>query len=278
MTPLVEQRIGDGRHRRVEALGLPPAAAHHVREHVQPRSGARSERDREFFDVVRRQRAHRDFSDEPVSDADVARLLEAATYAPSAENRQPWEFIVVRDADRARRHRRPHPAGMGDARPRVLGGPARRRSCSPTSTAARPAASRAAPVTIVVVRRHRTRARRRPCRRRSSPPCRTCLLAATALGLGTALDDDHRRFPRRARARCSSCRSTSCRSRWCRSGTRRASSDRRAASRSRRTRTATITERPGVPDALLGRLFAHDEDGARGVAHDVLARGAEEQA
>ena len=33
-----------------------------------------------------------------------------------------------------------------------------------------------------------------------------------------------------------------------------------------------------LPDALLGRLFAHDEHGARGVAHDVLARGAEEQA
>ena len=37
MTPLVEQRIGARGHRRVEALGVPPAAADHVREHVQPR-------------------------------------------------------------------------------------------------------------------------------------------------------------------------------------------------------------------------------------------------
>ncbi|HEX2737494.1 MAG TPA: nitroreductase family protein, partial [Acidimicrobiia bacterium] len=52
----------------------------------------------EFFDVVMRQRAHRSFTDEPVSDDEIAQLLHAATRAPSAENRQPWEFVVVRDA------------------------------------------------------------------------------------------------------------------------------------------------------------------------------------
>jgi nitroreductase len=51
-----------------------------------------------FFDVVRTMRAHRAFTDEPVDDALVARVLEAATYAPSAENSQPWQFVVVRDA------------------------------------------------------------------------------------------------------------------------------------------------------------------------------------
>jgi len=51
-----------------------------------------------FFDVVRRQRACRAFGDEPVDDATLGRLLEAATFAPSAENRQPWVFVVVRDA------------------------------------------------------------------------------------------------------------------------------------------------------------------------------------
>jgi nitroreductase len=54
----------------------------------------------EFLALVRRQRAHRAFSDEPVADDDVAAVLEAATYAPSAENRQPWEFVVVRDAEK----------------------------------------------------------------------------------------------------------------------------------------------------------------------------------
>jgi nitroreductase len=50
-----------------------------------------------FFTVARGQRAHRVFTDDPVSDALIGRLLEVATYAPSAENRQPWEFVVVRD-------------------------------------------------------------------------------------------------------------------------------------------------------------------------------------
>ena len=52
----------------------------------------------EFFDVVTNQRACRAFTDEPVGDEVVARILDAATHAPSAENRQPWVFIVVRDA------------------------------------------------------------------------------------------------------------------------------------------------------------------------------------
>jgi len=51
-----------------------------------------------FFDVVARQRACRAFSDVPVSDDTIARILTAATFAPSAENKQPWEFVVVRDA------------------------------------------------------------------------------------------------------------------------------------------------------------------------------------
>jgi nitroreductase len=50
-----------------------------------------------FFDVVSRQRAHRAFSAEPLDDADIAAVLTAATYAPSAENHQPWEFVVVCD-------------------------------------------------------------------------------------------------------------------------------------------------------------------------------------
>jgi nitroreductase len=54
----------------------------------------------DFFEVVLGQRACRRFSDEPVDDALVERCIEAATHAPSAENRQPWEFVVVRDADR----------------------------------------------------------------------------------------------------------------------------------------------------------------------------------
>ena len=51
----------------------------------------------DLFDVVHAQRACRSFAPTPVSDDELGRLLDAATYAPSAENRQPWVFVVVRD-------------------------------------------------------------------------------------------------------------------------------------------------------------------------------------
>jgi nitroreductase len=51
----------------------------------------------DFFDVVSRQRACRDFSAEAIPDEDIERILEAASHAPSAENTQPWVFVVVSD-------------------------------------------------------------------------------------------------------------------------------------------------------------------------------------
>lgn len=51
----------------------------------------------DFFSVVRTQRAHRAFTRKAIPDDLVERVLEAATYAPSAENTQPWVFVVVRD-------------------------------------------------------------------------------------------------------------------------------------------------------------------------------------
>jgi nitroreductase len=51
----------------------------------------------DFFEVVLNQRACRHFSDEPVDFELVTRCLEAAIHAPSAENHQPWVFVVVRD-------------------------------------------------------------------------------------------------------------------------------------------------------------------------------------
>ena len=47
--------------------------------------------------MAARQRAHRSYTDEAVSDDVIAQLLAIAVRAPSAENSQPWEFVVVRD-------------------------------------------------------------------------------------------------------------------------------------------------------------------------------------
>jgi nitroreductase len=51
----------------------------------------------EFFEVVLSQRAARRFLADDVDDHTVARILTAATHAPSAENTQPFVFVVVRD-------------------------------------------------------------------------------------------------------------------------------------------------------------------------------------
>jgi nitroreductase len=53
----------------------------------------------DFFDVVLSQRAARSFTSEDVDDDTVARILTAATHAPTAENSQPFVFIVVRDPE-----------------------------------------------------------------------------------------------------------------------------------------------------------------------------------
>ena len=50
---------------------------------------------REFIQTIFARRSIRKYTDEPVSEADVKTLLEAAMAAPSASNRKPWQFFVV---------------------------------------------------------------------------------------------------------------------------------------------------------------------------------------
>lgn len=45
----------------------------------------------------------RKFTDEPVSPADLRYILECARQAPSAVNRQPWKFVVVRSPEARQR-------------------------------------------------------------------------------------------------------------------------------------------------------------------------------
>jgi nitroreductase len=54
----------------------------------------------ELRDVMRAQRACRRFDpDGEVLDSHIEQMLQSAVHAPSAENTQPWSFVVVRDAD-----------------------------------------------------------------------------------------------------------------------------------------------------------------------------------
>ena len=52
----------------------------------------------ELREVMRTTFAARDFTDEPVSDALVGRILDNARFAPSGGNRQGWKVILVREA------------------------------------------------------------------------------------------------------------------------------------------------------------------------------------
>jgi nitroreductase len=141
--------------------------------------------ERDLFSVVRTQRAHRTFKDEAVPDELVERVLEAATYAPSAENRQPWVFIVIRDADARSR--------IGELARRQWEGGGRDHSIPRLSRAMFEDVERGAmggiagaPV-IIVVGADMSRVIEAVMEPSIFPAIQNLLLAANALGLGAAL-------------------------------------------------------------------------------------------
>lgn len=57
----------------------------------------------EVFEAIRRRKSVRAYASTPVPREILERILEAARLAPSAENRQPWYFIVVTDLEKRKR-------------------------------------------------------------------------------------------------------------------------------------------------------------------------------
>lgn len=51
----------------------------------------------DLFDAIHRRRSVRDYRTEPLDDAVFDKIIDAAVWAPSAVNEQPWLFTVVRD-------------------------------------------------------------------------------------------------------------------------------------------------------------------------------------
>jgi nitroreductase len=54
----------------------------------------------EFKTVITSRRSVREFTDKPVPEDSLNNILETARLAQSAGNRQPWKFVVVKDAAR----------------------------------------------------------------------------------------------------------------------------------------------------------------------------------
>jgi len=51
----------------------------------------------DFLRVVKTRRSIRRYKPDPVSDKIIHQLIDAARHAPSSDDIQPWEFIVVKD-------------------------------------------------------------------------------------------------------------------------------------------------------------------------------------
>lgn len=53
----------------------------------------------ELFEAIKTRRSVRAYqADKPIGNKDLMKILTAAMYAPSALNKQPWEFLVVNEA------------------------------------------------------------------------------------------------------------------------------------------------------------------------------------
>jgi nitroreductase len=57
----------------------------------------------ELNEALRTTGAIRDYTDRPVDDATVARVLDTARFAPSGANAQAWRIVVIKDPERRRR-------------------------------------------------------------------------------------------------------------------------------------------------------------------------------
>ena len=53
----------------------------------------------DVWETIYTQRAIRRWTDEPVSDELIWKVIEAGTKAPSGSNLQPWRFLVIRDQE-----------------------------------------------------------------------------------------------------------------------------------------------------------------------------------
>jgi nitroreductase len=56
----------------------------------------------ETWDAIRARRNVRAYRPDPVAEADLQRIAEAGWRAPSASNRQHWDFVIVTDAEQLR--------------------------------------------------------------------------------------------------------------------------------------------------------------------------------
>ena len=72
---------------------------------LQGRTVLDNRTEKKLADIVRERRATPAFSQTPVRDEDLRKILHAGLEAPSSYNMQPWRFVVVRDPEQRKRLR-----------------------------------------------------------------------------------------------------------------------------------------------------------------------------
>lgn len=55
------------------------------------------------IEAIETRRSVRKYKSEPIPETDLMKILKAARLAPSAGNKQPWRFVVVRDPETKRK-------------------------------------------------------------------------------------------------------------------------------------------------------------------------------
>ncbi len=53
----------------------------------------------DLFDAIQGRKSIRRFKQTPVPDEDINKILDAGRFAPSANNTQPWKFLVIKDRE-----------------------------------------------------------------------------------------------------------------------------------------------------------------------------------
>jgi len=53
----------------------------------------------DVFEAIKTRRSVRAFTNQEVSEEEIEKIIDAARWAPSAGNIQPWEFIIVRKSE-----------------------------------------------------------------------------------------------------------------------------------------------------------------------------------
>ena len=64
-----------------------------------------------MLDFIYKRRSIRKYTDQPVEDDKITEMLKAAMAAPSANNKQPWHFVVIKNREMLNRIAEKHPNG-----------------------------------------------------------------------------------------------------------------------------------------------------------------------